>query len=101
MSGLAGPEQYHASLRRTRARYTVPPATMLVCRDSAHRQFDFMTDLRLLVLSVGTRVGQNVLTTLNGRRDGLLLMGTSSVANEPALFDFDVAYRVPPTAADL
>jgi biotin carboxylase len=59
-----------------------------------------MPDLRLLVLSVGTRVGQNVLTTLDGRRDGLVLMATSSVANEPALFDFDVVYRVPPTAAE-
>ena len=56
--------------------------------------------LRLLVLSVGTRVGQNVLTSLNGRRDGLVLTATSSVANEPALFDFDVVYRVPPTAAE-
>jgi carbamoyl-phosphate synthase large subunit len=73
---------------------------MLLSRDSAHRKFDFMLDLRLLVLSVGTRVGQNVLTTLNGRRDGLRLMATSSVANEPALFDFDVVYRVPPTAAE-
>jgi biotin carboxylase len=41
-----------------------------------------------------------VLTALNGRRDGLVLMATSSVANEPALFDFDVVYRVPPTAAE-
>jgi len=57
-------------------------------------------DLRLLVLSVGTRVGQNVLTALSRRRDGLVLMATSSVANEPALFDCDVVYRVPPTAAE-
>lgn len=56
--------------------------------------------LRLLVLSAGTRVGQNVLTSLNGRRDGLVLVATSSVANEPAIFDFDVVYRVPPTAAE-
>ncbi len=59
-----------------------------------------MQSLRLLVLSVGTRVGQNVLTALSGRRDGLLLVATSSVTNEPALFDFDVVYRVPPTAAE-
>lgn len=59
-----------------------------------------MRGLQLLVLSVGTRVGQNVLASLNGRRDGLLLVATSSVANEPALFDFDVVYRAPPTAAD-
>ncbi len=60
-----------------------------------------MKALRLLVLSVGTRVGQNVLNALNHRRDGLVLMATSSVANEPALFDFDVVYRVPPTAVDV
>lgn len=59
-----------------------------------------MRDLRLLVLSVGTRVGQNVLNALNHRRDGLVLIATSSVANEPALFDFDVVYRVPPTAVE-
>ena len=59
-----------------------------------------MANLRLLVLSVGTRVGQNVLTTLAGRRDGLELIATSSVSNEPALFDFDVVYQVPPIAAD-
>jgi hypothetical protein len=59
-----------------------------------------MANLRLLVLSVGTRVGQNVLTTLADRREGLELIATSSVSNEPALFDVDVVYRVPPTAAD-
>ena len=32
-------------------------------------------DLRLLVLSVGTRVGQNVLTSLKDRRDRLLVLG--------------------------
>jgi carbamoyl-phosphate synthase large subunit len=59
-----------------------------------------MTHHRLLVLSVGTQVGQNVLRTLSGRRDHLELVGTSSVANEPSLFDFDAIYIVPPTAAD-
>jgi biotin carboxylase len=57
-------------------------------------------ELRLLVLSVGTRVGQNVLTALDGRRRGLVLMATSSVADEPPLFDCDVVYLVPPTASD-
>ena len=54
----------------------------------------------LLVLSAGTQVGQNVLRTLSGRRSHLELVGTSSVANEPSLFDFDAIYIVPPTAAD-
>src|SRR5215467_9491597 len=55
---------------------------------------------RLLVLSAGTQVGQNVLRTLAGRRDGVMLAATSSVANEPALFDFDAVYLAPETAAD-
>ncbi|HTR57249.1 MAG TPA: hypothetical protein VMM27_03655 [Casimicrobiaceae bacterium] len=59
-----------------------------------------MSKLRLLVLSVGTQVGQNVLTTLAGRRDGLELIATSSVAHEPAVFDYDTVYLVPPTAAE-
>ncbi|HZI85107.1 MAG TPA: hypothetical protein VFF44_14405 [Casimicrobiaceae bacterium] len=59
-----------------------------------------MVELRLLVLSVGTRVGQNVLAVLAGRRAALHLVATSSVANEPALFDCDVVHLVPPTAAD-
>jgi hypothetical protein len=59
-----------------------------------------MTKLRLLVLSVGTQVGQNVLTTLAGRREGLELIATTSVAHEPSLFDYDAVYVVPPTAAE-
>jgi len=59
-----------------------------------------MSRHRLLVLSAGTQVGQNVLRTLAGRRDGVTLAGTSSVAHEPALFDFDAVYLAPPTAAD-
>jgi len=55
---------------------------------------------RLLVLSAGTQVGQNVLRTLSTRRDGVMLAATSSVAHEPALFDFDAVYLAPETAAD-
>jgi|SRR5450631_2043551 biotin carboxylase len=59
-----------------------------------------MNKARLLVLSVGTQVGQNVLTTLAGRRYDLELIATSTVANEPAVFDCDVVYLAPPTAAE-
>ena len=59
-----------------------------------------MDKLRLLVLSVGTQVGQNVLTVLAGRRDSLELIATSSVPNEPFVFDYDAVYLVPPTAAE-
>jgi len=55
---------------------------------------------RLLVLSAGTQVGQNVLRVLAGRRDGVVLVATSSVSHEPALFDFDAVYLAPETAAD-
>ena len=59
-----------------------------------------MDKLRLLVLSVGTQVGQNVLTTLARRRGDLELIATSSVTREPAIFDADAVYLVPQTAAD-
>ena len=59
-----------------------------------------MKPLRLLVLAVGTQVGQNVLTVLASRRRDLELVATSSVANEPALFDYDVVYLAPPTATN-
>jgi carbamoyl-phosphate synthase large subunit len=59
-----------------------------------------MKKLRLLVLSVGTQVGQNVLTTLARRRGDLELVATSSVFNEPSIFDWDAAYIVPATAAE-
>ena len=59
-----------------------------------------MTQIRILVISAGTQVGQNVRATLAGRRDGVALIATSSVANEPALFDFDAVHLVPPTAAE-
>jgi carbamoyl-phosphate synthase large subunit len=59
-----------------------------------------MTRHRLLLLSVGSQVGQSVLRTLSARRDSLDLMATSSTAQEPSLFDFDAVYLVPRTAAD-
>lgn len=59
-----------------------------------------MSRLRILFLSGGSLVGRNVLATLAGCRDALTLVATSSVADEPALFDFDAAYLVPPTLAD-
>ena len=56
-----------------------------------------MPDLRLLVLSAGTQVRQNVLATLAARRAATTVIATSSVDNEPALFDFDAVYAVPQT----
>lgn len=59
-----------------------------------------MDKLVVLVLSAGTQVGQNVRTTLTERRNGVTLIATSSVDNEPALFDFDAVYMAPLTAAE-
>src|SRR5438045_1125764 len=59
-----------------------------------------MAQLRVVVISAGTQVGQNVRATLAGRRDGVALIATSTVSNEPALFDFDAVHLVPPTAAE-
>lgn len=59
-----------------------------------------MNDLRILFLSGGTLVGRNVLATLAGRRGGLTLIATSSIPDEPALFEFDACYLAPPTTAD-
>ncbi len=56
--------------------------------------------LRLLILAPGTQVGQNVLATLAPRREALHVAATSSVANEPALFNLDAVYLVPETAAE-
>jgi hypothetical protein len=46
-----------------------------------------MKKLRLLLLSVGTQVGQNVVITLARLRDALELIATSSVSNEPSIFE--------------
>lgn len=47
---------------------------------------------RLLLLSGGSLVGQNVLAALADTRDALHLCAINSVAAEPALFDFDEVY---------
>jgi hypothetical protein len=59
-----------------------------------------MAKVRLLLLSGGTEVGQNVLAMLAGRRAAVTLVATSSVAHEPALFDCDAVHLVPPPATD-
>lgn len=59
-----------------------------------------MTDrkkIRILLLSVGGMVGQNALDALEGRRDGILLLGTNSEARNPRNFRCDKLFLVPPT----
>ena len=55
--------------------------------------------MRLLLLAAGTRTARNILATLEGRRDNVVLIGTTSVANEPGPFEFDTVHLVPETAS--
>jgi carbamoyl-phosphate synthase large subunit len=56
--------------------------------------------LTLLFLSGGGHTGTNVMASLAGRRDGLRLVATSDVPDEPALFAFDAVYLAPKVAED-
>jgi carbamoylphosphate synthase large subunit len=58
-----------------------------------------MTPVRLLLLAAGTRSARNILATLVGRRGNVVLVGTTSVANEPGPFEFDTVHLVPETAS--
>lgn len=59
-----------------------------------------MSKIRILLLSGGSLIGQNVLDVLADRRDSVELIATNSVANEVWLFDFDAVYLTPETARD-
>lgn len=52
---------------------------------------------KILVTSVGSLVGYNILDVLEGRRQGLRLIGTNSVASDSNVFRCDEAYFVPPS----
>ncbi|MEZ0374943.1 MAG: hypothetical protein ACAI44_38005 [Candidatus Sericytochromatia bacterium] len=54
--------------------------------------------IRILICSVGSLVGQNLLDALETRRQGLRLIGINSVAANPQNFRCDAAYLAPPTA---
>ena len=56
--------------------------------------------LTLLFLSGGGHTGTNVMASLAARRDGLRLVATSDVPDEPALYAFDRVYLAPKVAAD-
>lgn len=53
---------------------------------------------RVLLLSGGSLVGQNVLATLAGRRRNLVLIATNSVPDAPLLDQFDAVHHLPPYA---
>jgi len=52
---------------------------------------------RILLISGGNRVGQNVLDALADRRSGVELVATNSVSTDISLFDFDAVYLTPET----
>ncbi len=56
-----------------------------------------MPRLRLLILSVGSLLGQNVLDALEGRRERVHVIGASLAADNARLFRCDTAYLTPPT----
>ena len=57
-----------------------------------------MNRTRILLVSGGSLVGQNVLDVLADRRAHVELVATNSVADGPFLFDFDAVYLTPETA---
>ena len=56
--------------------------------------------LTLLLLSGGGHTGTNVMFSLLPWREGLRLVATSDVPDEPALFGFDAVYLAPNLAGD-
>ncbi len=54
--------------------------------------------IKILISSVGSLVGQNILDSLETRRDQVKVVGLNSVASNPRLFRCDIAYLVPPIA---
>jgi hypothetical protein len=57
-----------------------------------------MTMKRLLFLSGGSQVAQFVLAALRQRRGPLQLLATSSLSDDPGLWEYDKVFLVPPTA---
>ncbi|MDG4597000.1 MAG: hypothetical protein P9F75_15150 [Candidatus Contendobacter sp.] len=53
---------------------------------------------RILITSVGSRVGWAMLTALHPLRSRLVVIGCNSLAAAPTVFDCDRAYRVPKTS---
>jgi hypothetical protein len=52
----------------------------------------------LLFLAGGSQVAQFILTCLQGRRESLRLIATTSLADDPGLWQYDKVFLVPPTA---
>ncbi|MBK9245382.1 MAG: ATP-grasp domain-containing protein [Burkholderiales bacterium] len=55
--------------------------------------------IRIVISSVGSLVGQNILDSLHGRRDGIEVVGINSTADAASNFRCDRAYLAPPAAS--
>lgn len=53
---------------------------------------------RLIITSIGSLVGQNILDSLHGRREHLFIIGTNSIVEAANNFRSDKTYLVPPAA---
>ena len=54
---------------------------------------------RILLVSGGSLIGQNILDSLSSRRDRVELVAINSIAQGSSLFEFDRVYLAPPTMA--
>jgi carbamoyl-phosphate synthase large subunit len=52
--------------------------------------------MKIVITSVGSLVGQNILDALEGRRDAITLVGTNSIAESANNFRCDTVYLAPP-----
>src|SRR5687768_7104113 len=59
-----------------------------------------MNRIRLLLLSGGSLVGQNILDALADRRQAVHLIATNSVPDDAPLFSCDKVYLSPTTTGD-
>ncbi len=55
-----------------------------------------MKRFHIMILSIGSLLGQNMLDALEGRRHNIRVTGLNSVADNPRVFRCDHAYLVPP-----
>ncbi len=56
---------------------------------------DSKRPIRMLILSIGSLVGHNLMQALNGRREHVFIIATNSIAHAANNFTADVAYLVP------
>lgn len=56
-----------------------------------------MSKPTILITSVGSRVGQAILASIDSVRETFRVVGTSSATNDPAIYECDASYYVPVT----